>query len=423
MGKEATYDVAVPSTRKVYWETPAFTKARAPRDYAFATGTRDNRRAMTLGAVEVAGSAEMPLSGDEIIEWCLAGIQGGVVPTSPGATAKLWTFKPGLVLDSMCVEMNDGARNWRATGVRVNKLNISGNVHDQVKIKADLFGTRLDPLAALTTGLTDRVPTFMEGWEARLYIEALGGTPGLTNIPGTLVNYSIDVDNKLDRKYFGDNRVSAGATTIGEIDIMASILFEASVSAALAEYLNWDGQVPRLVRLEFGQNAIIDAGTNEAQTISITGGPTGGTFMLSFGGYTTYPIPYNTTAAQLQAALEGIPSIGYGAVTCTGGSLPTLAVVATFAGTLGGQVLAAMTAAASLTGGATPAVVVTRSTPGVAAYRRFVTFDIPGAWASVKLDSSDNNTRGYEMQLHYLYDPTLAAGLQIRCQNSRAAAW
>jgi hypothetical protein len=104
--------------------------------------------------------------------------------------------------------------------------------------------------------------------------------------------------------------------------------------------------------------------TNEQQTVTITGGPTGGTFTLTFGGQTTAAIAYNATAAQVLAALELLTSIGQGNMTATGGALPGSAVVVTFTNELGNEAQVAMTATSSLTGGTTPAVAVTRSTPG-----------------------------------------------------------
>lgn len=74
--------------------------------------------------------------------------------------------------------------------------------------------------------------------------------------------------------------------------------------------------------------------TNEAQTITVTGTPTGGSFALSFKGAVTTPIAYNGSASDVQTALQGLSTIGAGNVTCTGGPFPGTAVVCTFAGTL-----------------------------------------------------------------------------------------
>lgn len=106
-------------------------------------------------------------------------------------------------------------------------------------------------------------------------------------------------------------------------------------------------------------------GTNEVQTIAITGAPTGGTFKLTFNGSTTTAIPYNATAAQVTSALEALPTIGAGNVTGAGGALPGTSVAITFAGQLARLAVSLITAGSSLSGGATPSVDVTRTTAGV----------------------------------------------------------
>ena len=107
---------------------------------------------------------------------------------------------------------------------------------------------------------------------------------------------------------------------------------------------------------------------NEVQSITTTGTPTGGTFTLSFKGYTTTPIAFDASAATIDAALEALSSVGSGGVTGAGGPLPT-AVTVTFANQLGNQNVPSITAnAAGLTGGTTPTVAVAITTPGVGIY-------------------------------------------------------
>jgi hypothetical protein len=111
-------------------------------------------------------------------------------------------------------------------------------------------------------------------------------------------------------------------------------------------------------------------GTDEIQTITITGTPTGGTFTLTFEGFTTAPIAYNAAAAAVDAALELLPSIGTNTLTCGGNALPGTPVTVTFQFNRGRQAVPLMTAVASFTGGTTPAIAVTESTPGVDAFGR-----------------------------------------------------
>ena len=94
---------------------------------------------------------------------------------------------------------------------------------------------------------------------------------------------------------------------------------------------------------------------DEVQTITINGGPTGGTFRLTFNGRGTAPIPFDGTAAAVQAALEALPAIETGNVAVTGpaGGPYTVRFVgglsATNVRTVGGS-------AAGLTGGSAVSV-------------------------------------------------------------------
>ena len=111
--------------------------------------------------------------------------------------------------------------------------------------------------------------------------------------------------------------------------------------------------------------AQMGSGTNEQQTITITGTPTGGSFTLTFEGQTTAGIAFDANAAAVDSALEALSNIGVGEVAVTGGPGPGTPWVVTFSVTLGAQNLDQMTATSSLTGGTTPAVAVTTNVPGV----------------------------------------------------------
>lgn len=121
---------------------------------------------------------------------------------------------------------------------------------------------------------------------------------------------------------------------------------------------------------------------NAQQTVSITGSPTGGTFTLTYGGYTTTALAYNISAANLALALEALTSIGTGNVSCTGGTLPGTAIVVTFQGTLANEAITTMTTAHTLTGGTSPASAVSSTTTGGPVATVCVRKD-GGAWSQV----------------------------------------
>lgn len=107
-------------------------------------------------------------------------------------------------------------------------------------------------------------------------------------------------------------------------------------------------------------------GTNSKQTLTISGGPTGGTFTLTLSGQTTAAIAYNAEADVVQAAIEALSNVGSGNVRVTEGPFPGEPMTVEFIGAKGGQVVATMTHTDSLTGGSSPAVAVASIQAGAA---------------------------------------------------------
>jgi hypothetical protein len=111
--------------------------------------------------------------------------------------------------------------------------------------------------------------------------------------------------------------------------------------------------------------AVPAAGTDEVQTVTVTGSPTGGTYTLTFSGQTTSAIAFDATASAVQSALEALSNIDSGDVVCAGGPHPGTPITVTFGGQYDGEDVPQMTASgAGLTGGTTPTVTVTTTTPG-----------------------------------------------------------
>lgn len=105
--------------------------------------------------------------------------------------------------------------------------------------------------------------------------------------------------------------------------------------------------------------------SDEVQTVTITGTPTGGTFTLTYAAVASSAINHNSTAGQLQTILEAVSTIGVGNVVVTGGPGPGSAFTVTFTGALADTNVAQMTKnAAGLTGGTSPDVTVATLTQG-----------------------------------------------------------
>jgi phage tail sheath gpL-like len=119
-------------------------------------------------------------------------------------------------------------------------------------------------------------------------------------------------------------------------------------------------------------------GTNEVDTITTGGTPTGGTFTLVVaGGRTTAPITWSATnatfVANIQAALRALPNVGSAGVTVAVGT--ATAGVGTFTVTWNGTNTAttdvpALTIGTNSLTGTSPTVTVSTTTAGVAATYR-----------------------------------------------------
>lgn len=295
MGKETTVGTGVAATRKAYLSNVAFTKNRANTSHKFATGTRDNVRAVTQGVTEAGGSVELLVSGDELLEW-LAVTFGPAVITTPatGVLTRLHTYKPGVTLDSMTLERNDGQKVHRLLGVRGNGMEITGSVDGDNTAKFDLFATdRDDTFATLTGSLTDRNPTFLQGWQSNIYIDNLGATPGTTNFTDLLTDWSVKFGGNLGRVYAAGNTQAAIATIPGEIDISADLTFLAASAQAATSITNWGAGTPRLLRLEFIDSVLIETTLKRFVTVDIPGYWDSPDFNKESQGVRAYGFPLN----------------------------------------------------------------------------------------------------------------------------------
>ena len=135
-----------------------------------------------------------------------------------------------------------------------------------------------------------------------------------------------------------------------------------------------------------GQEVVSTAGTNEVQSLSLSGVPTGGNIVLSHEGNVTTALPHNAAAAAIQTALNALPSIGAGGVAVTGGPWPA-AVAVTFSGPRTQKRAHSLPVVAPggnlLSGGTAPNLVATKTTPGVLAVHKFEPTNGMGFWIAL----------------------------------------
>lgn len=304
-GKETTYGTAVAPTRQFYLRDVSFTKTRASRPHAFATGTRDNVRAHTQGSIEAGGSVSLPMSGDELDEWLSITIKGGVTATTPtGATnTRQRIYTPSDTLDSASFQRNDGGDLQELSGVYGNRLRIVGSTAGDNMATFELFAKdRDDTLAALTGTVTQRVPTFMEGWQTRVYADAFGATPGTTELADFAFSWDITVTGNLGRVYLANGTQVLSRISLGRFEIGGTLVIDSAHASAATELANWLADTKRLVRLAFnGPTNDIETGFNRAVWVDIPGAWTAPDTNQEQQGVRAYSLPltyvYDTTNA------------------------------------------------------------------------------------------------------------------------------
>lgn len=272
IGKEVTPGTPVAATRIMYFRDPVLQDEGENMFHDFATGTREQVLEATATPTVVSGRVEQPVSADENLELLHLAVNGTPVITTPGGgtLSRDWTFTPGTPA-AASLEIDDGARPWRGTGIRCNTLRIAGNVREGNTMSADLFG--MDMAAnALTGALTGRQPTFFTGRETKLYIGAFGADPvGFSAVPGLLINWDVSFAFNLGRKYTADNTLAASSLPVGVIGAEGTFTFEAINAQGLTQFTNHRNATKIAIRLEFGNNATIETTLKKTVWVDLPG--------------------------------------------------------------------------------------------------------------------------------------------------------
>lgn len=222
----------------------------------------------------------------------------------------------------------------------------------------------------------------------------------------------------------------------GGRDIVDAFLGGVTFTGDYEFYARLDA-IGTLINSAFGQKFEGPGGVNERETITATGTVSGGTFTLTYSAQTTAAIPFNATAAQVQAALIALSNIGPGDVRCSGGPWPTTPIVVDFDGTLSGTLTGApMTITTTGLTGTTPGGTITRTVTGLSNTGTFSHLYVPLDSAALPLLGIEENVgNGFDVYryrdaavntLHLESDANGylmgTAGMIARLQDAQASA-
>lgn len=191
---------------------------------------------------------------DDVVEQLKMAVNSAITPT--GAGPYVWTFTPGNTLASATLEWDASGEEYEMNGCMCDSFALSGDANGD-DVQLEMSGPGKQRSTTTMTSLSDHATNVVQGWELKLYIDALGGTPGTTELATTLIRWNIEVQNGLARKRRGDNTRYIAGLARGRRMLTGSILAEMN-SSTLTEITNQEAVTERLIRLELGNN--VDAG-------------------------------------------------------------------------------------------------------------------------------------------------------------------
>jgi hypothetical protein len=140
-------------------------------------------------------------------------------------------------------------------------------------------------------------------------------------------------------------------------------------------------------------NGTYTAPINEVQTATKSGTISGGTFTLTWEGATTSALAYNASTATVQAALEGLSTIGTGNITVGGSALSSGNMTFTFTGDLAGTDVSLIVLNSSLTGGGSAPI--TQTTQGVSGY--VANTSLQSSWSDFMRTGNQTDTGSFQL--------------------------
>lgn len=430
IGHEATFGTAVLATAQLNGQAGNIVDLdRAPddllEDYGGLAGNRPGR-----GSFGVRG-AKMPFNGavrfEDIQQHLQAALAGGITPVGTHTAAvQTWTFpmdELAHTLISQTVEDGDNLVAYRMPGSLITDLklafsNLGAPQASGWQLTENWMGLDKVVINALSAAASPTSAETVMGHLTRAYLGPVGTAfASLSELVGLHGMEVMIPTGVVPRKWGGsDDRYN----TVGRQNVKPTGNFTfyelAGTKTDIFDLYQTLGPVVQEKRLRIVGRGSLLYGTNEVQTATITGSPTGGTFTLSFGSDETVDIAFDASAAVVQQALRNLPSIGDYGVQVTGSAGGPYTV--TFVGPLAATNVAEMTAdGAGLTGGSTPGVSIATTTPGVAGEYKSVIIDGRIRFVAVPVQDS-NGATVYATQARFVYDATLGSTIQITVVNA-----
>lgn len=263
-GLETTPGTGVAATRVVYAQTQ-LSYNQPVQEFVDQSGTRFADRRFAQGRATVGLSATDMVTFEDLPWWMQLGIKGGVAatnPTTPGTGSGSATvgygyyFKPSASvfdLKTATLEVGEPGNVYKTTQAAVNSftLRFDPDSNSEPAWMIDLELISRDLASSTYTGaLSDRTTYPATAAGTKVYMDAVGGTLGTTQLVGRLISGSITYANGLHYKAFSEDALYAAANKIGfdRVKVTGQLVLEFNTDTEFAKFRTGVGTMVRLER-------------------------------------------------------------------------------------------------------------------------------------------------------------------------------
>lgn len=277
-GKEATAGTPVPATT-IWRGTGTLEDKREPyfpdEDIGYIAPLNRAVFPFTQGQLDLD---EVPATFEQLPYILAMGVENVVTGTADGTGSdKIYTYTfPTTAIKTpktFTIEGGDNEEVEQMAYTFAESFKLSGKAKEPIMMSATLIGANVSVMANFTNSLA--LPTVEDilFQKTKLYIDAVSGAIGTTQIPCTLYEFSLDVTTGFQAIYAANGDLAFCKITGGMPDIKLHLVFEHNATSK-DQKAAWRSLTPKLIQLKSEGSAVATAGTtytNKTMKINVAG--------------------------------------------------------------------------------------------------------------------------------------------------------
>ena len=180
-----------------------------------------------------------------------------IMPTTAVNTIKTYTLEAG-----------DNIQEEQMLGVFAESFSLTGSGSGALMMAAELRGRQVATGTYTTTATLPAVEEILFS-KGKLYIDAVSGTAGTTQVSNTLIEATLNVTTGLIPVWTADGSLAYSFVKQVGPEVTLDVTFEHNASA-VSEKAARLAETPRLIMLKFEGSTLTTAGTYSVKTLKIT---------------------------------------------------------------------------------------------------------------------------------------------------------